>query len=147
MKKGFLMEGTGLALLGAAFILAALLTDSALESLLWGFGGAALAPGLVMTVRYLYWSAPGKESRFRELQERKDIERGDELNEKLRDKSGRIAYLAGLLILVVSEVVFAVLGKMGLVKDYRIFVPYLFGLLVMQILIGMAAFHLLKRQY
>jgi hypothetical protein len=55
--------------------------------------------------------------------------------------------MAGLLILVVSEVVFAVLGKMGLVKDYRIFVPYLFGLLAVQILIGMAAFHLLKRQY
>ena len=81
------------------------------------------------------------------MQERNDIERRDELNEKLRDKSGRIAYLAGLLILCVSEVVFTVLGKTGVSADHRIFVSYLFGLLVLQILIGMAAFHLLRKKY
>ena len=147
MKKGYLIRGMVPALLGAAFIAAAVFTESPVENLLWGLGGAGLAPGLVMIVRYFYWSSPGNERRFKEMQERSDIERRDELNEKLRDKSGRIAYLAGLLILCVSEVVFTVLGKTGVIADHRIFVSYLFGLLVLQILIGMAAFHLLRKKY
>ena len=147
MRKRDLNWGIGAALLGTAFIAAAVFTENPLESLLWGLGGGALAPGLIMIVRYFYWSSPGNESRFKEMQERNDIERRDELNEKLRDKSGRIAYLAGLLILCVSEVVFTVLGKTGVIADHRIFVSYLFGLLVLQILIGMAAFHLLRKKY
>ena len=147
MKKGYLIRGMVPVLLGAAFIAAAVYTESPVDGLLWGLGGAGLAPGLVMILRYFYWSAPGNESRFKEMQERNDIERRDELNEKLRDKSGRIAYLAGLLILCVSEVVFTVLGKTGVIADHRIFVSYLFGLLVLQILIGMAAFHLLRKKY
>lgn len=147
MKKGYLTEGMGFALLGAASILAALITESAADGLLWGFGGGALVPGLIMIIRYFYWSSPENESRFRELQDRREIEQKDELNEKLRDRSGRIAYLAGLMIICVSEVVFAVLGKMGFIKDYRIFISYLFGLLVLQVLIGMAAFRLLRKRY
>lgn len=147
MKKGYLLRGMVPVLLGAAFIAAAVFTESPVDGLLWGLGGAGLAPGLVMIIRYFYWSSPGNERRFKEMQERNDIERRDELNEKLRDKSGRIAYLAGLLILCVSEVVFTVLGKTGVIADYRIFVSYLFGLLVLQILIGMAAFHLLRKKY
>ena len=147
MKKGYLIRGMVPVLLGAAFIAAAVFTESPVDGLLWGLGGAGLAPGLVMIIRYFYWSSPGNESRFKEMQERNDIERRDELNEKLRDKSGRIAYLAGLLILCVSEVVFTVLGKTGVIADHRIFVSYLFGLLVLQILIGMAAFHLLRKKY
>lgn len=147
MKKGYLIEGIGVALLGTAFLLAALLTDTGADGLLWGFGGGALAPGLIMILRYFYWSAPKNADRFREMQERSDIEQQDELNEKLRDKSGRIAYLAGLLNICVLEAAFAVLGKMGIISDHRIFVGSLFGLLVLQILIGMAAFHLLRKRY
>lgn len=147
MKKGDLIKGIGLTLLGTAFIIAALYTESTLDGLLWGLGGGALAPGLVMIIRYLYWSAPGNESRGREIREMREIETGDELNEKLRDKSGRIAYLAGLLILCISELIFTFLGKAGIITDYRIFISYIFGLLVLQILIGMAAFHLLRKKY
>ena len=147
MKKGYLTKGAGSVLLGAAFILAASFTESALDGLLWGLGGGALVPGLVMIVRYFYWSAPKNADRFRELQERNEIEQRDELNEKLRDKAGRIAYLAGLSVICVSEAVFAILGKTGIIKDYRIIISYLFCLLVLQILTGMAAFRLLRKKY
>lgn len=147
MRKRDLNWGIGAALLGTAFIAAAVFTENPLESLIWGLGGGALAPGLIMIVRYFYWSAQKNESRFQELQEKRDIEMRDELNEKLRDKSGRIAYLAGLLILCLFELAFTLLGKMGLVPGYKIFISCLFGLLVLQILIGMAAFHLLRKKY
>ena len=69
------------------------------------------------------------------------------MNEKLRDKSGRIAYLIGLSVICVSVVVFAILGKMGVITDYKIVVLYLYGLMVFQIAAGVAANWYLRQKY
>ena len=71
----------------------------------------------------------------------------DLLNEKLRDKSGRIAYLIGLSVICVSVVVFAILGKMGVITDYKVIVLYLYGLMVFQIAAGVAANWYLRQKY
>ena len=71
----------------------------------------------------------------------------DELNEKLRDKSGRIAYNIGLLIICISEIVFSILGKTGVITDHKIIVLYLFSLFVFQIVIGKVVYHQLRRKY
>ena len=71
----------------------------------------------------------------------------DELNEKLRDKSGRIAYLIGLLIICISEVAFSILGKAGVISDHKVIVMYLFGLLLIQIVIGNVAYRQLRKKY
>ncbi len=93
MKKNYLNKGIVIVLAGCCFLVAAVFTESALDGLLWGFAGGALGPGIGMIIKYFYWSSPKNNERYKEIQEQEDINLHDELNEKLRDKSGRISYL------------------------------------------------------
>lgn len=90
MDKRYLNRGIICVLVGICFILAAVFTESALDGLLWGLAGGALGPGIGMIIMHFYWSSPQNIKRYKEKQEQKNIEVHDELNEKLRDKSGRI---------------------------------------------------------
>ena len=158
MEKNYLNRGIICVLVGICFILAAVFTESALDGLLWGFAGGALGPGIGMIIMHFYWSLPQNAERFKEKQEQKEIEVHDELNEKLRDKSGRIAYLIGLSVICVayliglsvicaSVVVFAILGKMGVITDYKVIVLYLYGLMVFQIAAGVVAYTYLRKKF
>ena len=147
MKKSYLNRGIICVLAGICFVLAAVFTESVFDGLLWGFAGGALGPGIGWIIRHFYWSAPKNQERYREIREQEDINLHDELNEKLRDKSGRIAYHIGLLIICISEMVFAILGKAGIITDHKVIVLYLFGLLLIQIVIGKVAYRQLRRKY
>ena len=147
MGNRYLNRGIICVLVGICFVLAAVFTESAFDGLLWGFAGGALGPGIGMIIMHFYWSSPQNAERFKEKQEQKNIELHDELNEKLRDKSGRIAYLIGLLVICVSEVVFAFLGQTGVITDHKIIVLYLYGLFVFQIAVGIAAYQYLRKKY
>jgi positive regulator of sigma E activity len=147
MKKSYLNRGIICVLAGLCFLLAAVFTESVFDGLLWGFAGGALGPGIGWIIQHFYWSAPKNQERYREIQEQEDINLHDELNEKLRDKSGRIAYNIGLLIICISEVVFSILGKTGVITDYKIIVLYLFSLFIFQIVIGFVVYHQLRRKY
>ena len=100
-----------------------------------------------MIIKYFYWSAPKNQERYREIQEQEEINLHDELNEKLRDKSGRIAYNIGLFTICISEVVFSILGKTGVITDHKIIVFYLFGLFVFLIVIGNVVYYQLRKRY
>ena len=147
MKKSYLSKGIVCVLVGICFVLAAVFTESAIDGLLWGFAGGALGPGIGWIIQHFYWSAPKNQERYREIREQEDINLYDELNEKLRDKSGRIAYNIGLLIICISVIVFAILGKAGIITDHKVIVLYLFGLFVFQIVIGIVAYRQLRRKY
>ena len=147
MKKSYLSKSIALVMIGICFILAAVFTESVMDGLLWGFAGGALGPGIARIIQYFYWSAPENEKRYQEIREHQDINLHDELNEKLRDKSGRIAYHIGLIIICISEVVFSILGKAGIITDHKIIVLYLFGLFVFQIVAGIIAYNLLRKRY
>ena len=147
MKKSYLNRGIICVLAGICFVLAAVFTESVFDGLLWGFAGGVLGPGIGMIVQYFYWSDPKNQVRYQEMQEQADINLHDELNEKLRDKSGRIAYLIGLLIICISEVAFSILGKAGVISDHKVIVMYLFGLLLIQIVIGNVAYRQLRKKY
>jgi len=147
MKRNCLNRGIIFVLAGICFLLAAVFTESVFDGLLWGFAGEALGPGIGMIIQHFYWSAPKNQERYREIQEQEDINLHDELNEKPCDKSGRIAYNIGLFIICISEVVFSILGKTGVITDYKIIVLYLFSLFVFQIVIGNVVYHQLRRKY
>ena len=147
MKKSYLSKGIVCVLVGICFVLAAVFTESAIDGLLWGFAGGALGPGIGWIIQHFYWSHPKNRERYQEIQEQEDINLHDELNEKLRDKSGRIAYNIGLLLICVSEIVFAILGKAGIITDHKVIVLYLFGLFLIQIVIGNVAYRQLRRKY
>ena len=111
MGNSYLNRGIICVLVGICFILAAVFTESALDGLLWGLAGGALGPGIGMIIMHFYWSLPQNAERFKEKQEQKEIEVHDELNEKLRDKSGRIAYLIGLSVITDEG------EELGMLKD------------------------------
>ena len=147
MKKSYLSKGIVLVMIGICFILAAVFTENVIDGLLWGLAGGALGPGIGMIIKYFYWSAPKNQERYREIQEQEEINLHDELNEKLRDKSGRIAYNIGLFTICISEVVFSILGKTGVITDHKIIVFYLFGLFVFLIVIGNVVYYQLRKRY
>ena len=89
MKKNNLLIGIMYIIVGVLFFLVATLTDSKLDSLLFGFAGAGIAPGIMMIYRYFYWNKPGNKERYAERMENEKIEQHDEMKIKLRDKSGR----------------------------------------------------------
>ena len=147
MKKSYLSRGIVCVIVGICFLLAAVFTESAIDGLLWGLAGGALGPGIGMIIKYFYGSAPKNQERYREIQEQEEINLHDELNEKLRDKSGRIAYNIGLFTICISEVVFSILGKTGVITDHKIIVFYLFGLFVFLIVIGNVVYYQLRKRY
>ena len=147
MKKSNLMAGIIYLLAGFAFLLAALGIDGGLGGILFGLAGAGIGPGVMMVCKYVYWSSPKNRERYRERQERERIELHDELNVKLRDRSGRYAYLLGLMAVSLSMVVFSVLGSLGAVDGSRTVVLYLGGYLVFQLAAGVVIFNHLRKKY
>ncbi len=147
MNKSYLTKGIIVTLCGAVFLLAGILTESAYDALLWGFCGGTLVPGIIMIYKYFYWSSPERSSQYQELQEQEEINLNDELNEKLRDKSGRITYLIGIYITTAALVVFAVLGMAGIVPGYRIILLYLACFQIVQIVAGVLIYNHLRKKY
>lgn len=147
MKKNYLTTGIVYVCIGAALLVTALFTETALESLLWGFAGAAIVPGLSMILRYFYWTHPDNRARYDERLENERIELHDERNVRLREKAGYLAYLAGLLFICVSMVTFSVLEKLGVIESARLIVLYLAGLFMLQLAAASAFSRYLAKKY
>lgn len=146
MKKRNLFAGLLYIFGGILFLLAALLTDSVVDSMLVGFGAGALCGGLVMTGKYIYWTRPENRERYKEKLSRELIEIHDEMKITLRDKSGRYAYVLGLLVISIAILVFSVLGKLGIV-DSQVIILFLGGYLLFQIAAGILIFRYLLKKY
>ena len=96
--------------------------------------------------RYFYWNKPGNKERYAERMENEKIEQHDELKIKLRDKSGRYAYIFGLVAVSISIVAFSILGQLEIIDNSRMIIFYLGGYLIFQYIIGVVIFnHLLKK--
>ncbi|WP_026499401.1 hypothetical protein [Butyrivibrio sp. WCD2001] len=147
MKISDLNKGVLCILVGSCFVLAAIFAEGAVDGLLWGLAGGALGPGIGWIVKHFYWSAPKNQKRYSEIKEQEDICLHDELNEKLRDKTGRIAYNIIFFLICISEVTFAILGKAGVIINHKIIVWYLFGLLIIQIAIDKVVYYQLRKKY
>ena len=147
MKKSNLIVGILYLIAGIACLLAALFTESKLNSLLFGFSGAGIGPGLLMICKYFYWTSPKNRGRYQERLENERIELHDELKEKVRDKSGRYAYVLGLFVISISMVVFSVLGALEIIDHSRMIVLYLGGYMIFQIVAGIVIFNRIIKKY
>lgn len=147
MKKSYLIESMAFLLGGLILLGAALLTDTALDSLLIGFASGAICAGIANGCRYFYWRAPANVGRYEERLANERIELHDELKVKLRDKSGRYAYVLGLGIICVSIVAFSILGNLEIVGNSRLIVLYLGGYLVFEGVAWSVIYRCLLRKY
>lgn len=146
MKKSNLITGAAYAVVGIILLLTAILTDSKLDSLLFGFAGAGIGPGIYMICKYLYWNRPENKARYQERLEHEKIELNDELKVKLRERSGRCAYALGLVTTSASIMIFSILGKLELIDFPQIMLIYLSAYFLSQVIAGIAIYkHLLKK--
>lgn len=149
MKKGNLYAGFLMLLAGIGFLLAALLLDTRLGSLFAGFCGAFGAGGAVQLYKYWKWTSPKHAAEYRERLEQEKIDLRDERKEMLRNKSGRYAYILGLLVGVAGIMVFVVLELLEVVSASagRLMVLVLAGYTLFQYLAGIVIYRLLSRKY
>lgn len=146
MKKTQLISGIIYTLLGLALLLTAIFTNTEI-GMLYGLGGALTGPGLVMMGKYFYWSRPKNRQRYEERLENECIEMNDELKQKLRDRSGRYAYVLGMVTVSLSIFVIGILEDLGLIGDSRPMVLYLAAYLIFQVVAGIVIFNRLLKKY
>ena len=86
MKKSNLITGFIYLIAGVILLLIAIFTNTKLDSLLCGFAGVGIGPGLMIIFKYFYWNKPENKKRYQEKSEKEAIELHDELNIKLSKK-------------------------------------------------------------
>lgn len=146
MKKSNLVIGILYIFVGIICLTIALFTESKLDGLFFGIAGAGIVSGVAMVFRYLYWSLPKNKEQYQQRLENENIEQHDELKEKIRDKSGRYAYVLGLITISISMLVFSALGSLKIINNSIVIILYLGGYLLFQIIAGISIFnHLLKK--
>ena len=147
MKRSYLITGVLYVAAGALLLAASALAGERLGALLFGFGFAGIGPGVVMMGRYWYWTRPERQARYQERLEAERIELRDELNQKLSDRAGRYAYLAGLGVTALAIVAVSLLTALEVIPCGRLMVLYLGGYLIFQVVLGRVFYRRLRRQY
>lgn len=147
MRKSNLHAGLVYLFIGIVCLLIAFYFESRLESLLFGFAGAGICSGAVILWKYYYWTRPENVDRYREKIENENIELHDERKTILRDKSGRYAYMIGLIALSVSIVIFSIMGSLHIIENSKLIVLYLAGFLVFQYITGILIYNHLNKKY
>lgn len=147
MKKSSFWSGLVYFLLGLAFLLAGLVWETRLSSLCVGFGAGMLSSGIMQLVRYRKWTRPENRAAYREKLEEAQIELRDERKAMLRDRSGRYAWLLGMVLCAVSIVVFGVLGALEIVESARLMVLFLGAYLLVQHGAGVFFYRHLSQKY
>ncbi len=149
MKKRDLWSGVGMIAAGIIFLLAALLLETPLDGLFWGFFGAFTGPGVVQILKYAKWTRPENVPVYQELLEQEKINLRDERLSMLRDRSGRYAYVFGLAVLTAAVFVFSILGMLGIIgkAEGRLVTLFLAFNLIVQYLAGIVFYWMLEKRY
>jgi hypothetical protein len=147
MKKSYLYTGITYLLIGLLIGMIAGISNTKLESLLWGFAGAGVAGGGLGLWKYFYWTRPKNKIRYQECLENETIELRDERKEKFRNQSGRYAYILGLVTICISIVIIWMLESLEIIHHTKILILYLYGYFVFQYIVGIIIFRHLNKKY
>lgn len=141
------IAGVGYLVVGAICLLAGLLTESKLDGILFGLAGAGIGPGVLMVWKWAHWSAPERIGAYAQRLDEEQIELRDELKQKLRDRSGRVAYLAGMGVTCVAIFGLAVLSAWREAVPVKAAVLYLCAYLLFQWGVGIWFFKRMLGRY
>lgn len=146
MKKSMLYTGFVYFFVGIISLVIALTTAYPLEALLWGITGAGIATGIRLLGKYYYWTKPEHKAEYDARLQNEAIQLKDERKVMLRDKSGRLAYIAMMLLQLILTFIFSILSML----DY--FYPFsryacigLSILLIIQYVFGIVAYRRLSK--
>ena len=148
MKKSDLWTGIGMIAVGLA-CLAAVFLNTLVSSLFAGLFGAFTLPGLMQVYKYCKYTSPKHAAEYRERLEQEQIDLRDERKSMLRDRSGRYAYILGLLVVAVAMLAFSVLEAFGVVgeAEARLMILSLAGYALFQLVAGWVIYRLLETKY
>ena len=139
MKRSNIIYGlTCIILSGISLYIAIIFDANKMSGVFYGLTGALGVGGIVSIAQYFYWKRHNE--KYEEKLEIERIEQQDELKQKLRDKSGRYAYLIGMSITALSIMAYSLLGVLN-IMDTEYIVIYLSIYLISQL------FHHLLRKY
>ena len=145
MKKSNIIYGlTCIILSGISLYIAIIFDANKMSGVFYGLTGALGVGGIVSIAQYFYWKRHNE--KYEEKLEIERIEQQDELKQKLRDKSGRYAYLFGMFITALSIMAYSLLGVLN-IMDTEYIVIYLSIYLISQLFIGKIVFNHLLRKY
>ena len=149
MRKRDFWIGAGMTAAGILYLLAALLWETPMGSLLCGFCGALTVPGVAQVCKYIKWTSPKNAPIYRERLEQERIELRDERKSMLRDKSGRYAYILGLITLSAAILVLYLLEAFGMIgwRETRLVILFLGGYILFQAIAGIVIYRLLENRY
>ena len=145
MKRSNIIYGlTCIILSGISLYIAIIFDANKMSGVFYGLTGALGVGVIVSIAQYFYWKRNNE--KYEEKLEIERIEQQDELKQKLRDKSGRYAYLIGMSITDLSIMAYSLLGVLN-IMDTEYIVTYLSIYLISQLFIGIIVFHHLLRKY
>ena len=145
MKRSNIIYGlTCIILSGISLYIAIIFDANKMSGVFYGLTGALGVGGIVSIAQYFYWKRHNE--KYEEKLEIERIEQQDELKQKLRDKSGRYAYLFGMFITALSIMAYSLLGVLD-IMDTEYIVIYLSIYLISQLFIGIIVFNHLLRKY
>ena len=147
MKKRELWFGLAMIAGGILFLLAALLLDMPLDSLFCGFFGAFTGPGVIQVYKYVKWTKLETPDSYQRHLEEEQIELRDERKAMLRDRSGRYAWLLGMLLCALSILVFGVLGALEIVENSRMMILFLAAYFIVQYGAGVFFYRRLEKKF
>lgn len=149
MKKRDLWTGVGMIAVGVLCLLIALSWATPLGGLFCGLCGALTVPGVAQVCKYVKWSSPKNAPVYQERLERERIELRDERKSMLRDKSGRYAYILGLLTLAAAILVLYLLEAFGVLgwEEARLIILFLGAYILFQAIAGIVIYRLLEKKY
>lgn len=145
MKKSKLIAGILVSLAGIASLIAALVFDTKLDSMLFTAAGFGITYGF-LTLReyrreYSYWSLPENRERYQEILEAEK----DERKLRPREKAGRYTYILGLFILCGTIIVLTVMDRLEIIDAGRLN-GYLCAFLIIQIVAEELIYRYLTRK-
>ena len=146
MRKSDLMTGVIFSMVGIIFFAIACV-DTPLQSLFCGLAGAGIGPGIMMLLKYAYWSNPDRKTKYAEKLEEEKIEMHDERKEMIRGKTACFLHAYTLVVLGISTIIFQVLEKLMIIGNSRIFIIYLGILFFSEIFLSRWIFKRLEKKY
>ncbi len=148
MKKSTLLSGIIALVIGIAALMAAIhQTDNNISGILFGLTGCGLGLGIGTIINYTYWSTGKNRKRYEELLERKNIEVNDELNQKIRDKAGRITESIGLAIIISLIITLTLFEALGFMASGYLTVVILSFYLLIRLVIYAVVFNSVRKEY
>lgn len=148
MKKSTLLSGIIALVIGITALMAAIhQTDNNISGILFGLTGCGLGLGIGTIINYTYWSTGKNRKRYEELLERKNIEVNDELNQKIRDKAGRITESIGLAIIISLIITLTLFEALGFMASGYLTVVILSFYLLIRLVIYAVVFNSVRKEY